>query len=113
MIKLQHASLESGRWFKLSLIEQLANIGSEVIRTINWKNKGNKEYSRMAFERFLELIYLTVKDPKNIRHLREITRTRECLIDYFDGNNIYNSNDQIWQRYFYSFNYAARNKIMD
>lgn len=109
MITLQHTNLEKGRWFELSLIEQLANIGSEVIRTINWKNKGNQKYSEMAFERALELIYLTVVDVKNRHHLREITRTRECLIDYFTGSNIYNSNDEIWQKYFFAFNYAARN----
>lgn len=108
MIKLQHANLENGRWFEMSLIEQLANIGSEIVRTINWKNKGNKDYSDKAFERALELIYLTVIDPKNRHRLKEITRTRECLIDYFAGNNIYHSSDKIWERYFYSFNYAAR-----
>jgi len=34
------------RWFKLSLAEQLANIGSEVIRAINWKEKGREDYSK-------------------------------------------------------------------
>jgi len=49
----QHRELAAGRWFGLSLIEQLANVGSEVIRAISWKNKNNLEYSRMAFERAL------------------------------------------------------------
>ena len=30
----QHQSLAEGRWFTLSLAEQLANIGSEVSRAI-------------------------------------------------------------------------------
>jgi len=29
-----HKQLASGRWFKLSLVEQLANVGSDVERTI-------------------------------------------------------------------------------
>ena len=50
----QHKNLlENGRWFDLSLMEQMANIGAEVGRAINWKNKANLEYSRFAFERAL------------------------------------------------------------
>jgi len=104
----QHQNAAAGRWFQFSLIEQLANVGSEVLRAINWKNKNNKEYSKMAFERALELFDLTIADPKNIHRLREVTRSREFLVDFFAGDNIYGSSDQSWQKYFYSFNYAAR-----
>ncbi len=38
-----HKELQKGKWNKLSLIEQMANIGSEVSRTINWKNKSKKD----------------------------------------------------------------------
>ncbi len=37
----QHKQLAEGRWFKFTLAEQLANVGSEVERTILWKNKPN------------------------------------------------------------------------
>ena len=104
----QHHSTASGRWFKFSLIEQMANIGSEVIRAIQWKNKGNQAYSRMAFERALELFDLTLADQKNLHRLREVTRAREVLVDFFDGQNSYSSTDESWQKYFYAFNYAAR-----
>lgn len=106
--KFQHAELAEGRWFTFSLMFQLANIGSEIERTIYWKNQGNLEYSRMAFERALELLYLTVEDPKNRGpRLREILRAREALLDYFLGNNDYGSSDKLWQDYFYAFTYAA------
>ena len=39
---VHHKELASGRWFSLSLFEQMANIGSEVIRSIKWKNKNNE-----------------------------------------------------------------------
>jgi hypothetical protein len=84
----------------------MANIGSEVERTIKWKNK-NKEYSDKALERALELIDLTLADPKNRIRLREVARMREVLVDYFYYNNIYGSTDELWRKYFYSFNYAA------
>lgn len=102
-----HKELATGRWFKLSLVEQLANIGSDVERTISWKNKGEPTYSRQAFERALELIDLTVADPKNKGRLREILRTREALVDHFVYDNEYNSTDELWQKYFFAFNYAA------
>jgi len=102
-----HKDLATGRWFELSLIEQLANIGMDIERCINWKQKGNSGYSRAAFERALDLLYLTVEDPKNRNRLREILRTREALIDHFIYHNEYNTTDQQWQNYFYQFNYAA------
>lgn len=104
----QHQDLAAGRWAKLTFIEQLANIGSEVERTINWRNKNNTEYSRLAFERALELIDLTIKGEKNISHLNELTRVREALADHFFFANSYNSTDKNWQDYFFAFNYAAR-----
>lgn len=107
-MSFQHQELANGKWNNLSLIEQMANIGSEVIRAINWKNKKNLEYSKMAFERALELFDLTLADPKNKKRLREVARSREICVDYFFGDNIYNSTDKAWEKYFYSFNYAAR-----
>lgn len=104
----QHNNAAAGRWFRFSLLEQMANIGSEVIRTITWKNKGNKEYARMAFERALELFDLTMADPKNLHRLKEVTRAREAFVDFFDSNNAYGTTDESWQKYFYAFNYAAR-----
>lgn len=102
-----HKELAAGRWFKLSLIEQLANIGCDVERTIQWRKKGDFELSRKAFERVLELIDLTVADPKNKKRLREILRTREALVDHFVYDNVYQTTQESWQNYFFQFNYAA------
>lgn len=105
---IQHQNLASGHWNDLSVIEQMANIGSEVERSIKWNNKGNWKYASMAFGRALELLDLTANDPKNRTRLKEILRTRELFADFFVGKNIYNSTDADWQKYFYSYNYAAR-----
>ena len=107
-MNFQHKNLSRGRWFDFSLIEQLANVGSEVFRAISWKNKGNKEYSDLSFYRALELMDLTLADKKNIHRLKEISRTREVLVDYFAGDNIYRSSNESLEKYFYAFNYAAR-----
>ena len=102
-----HQDLTKKRWFEFSIFEQMANIGSEVYRAISWRGK-DQNLSRGAFWRALELIDLTVDDPKNKNRLKEILRMREVLVDYFVGDNQYHSTDESWQNYFYSFNYAAR-----
>ena len=103
----QHKQLASGRWFEMPFLEQMANIGSEVERSIKWRNN-NSEYGIKAIERALELIELTIADTKNIPRLKELTRLREALIDYFYGNNEFCSSDKLWHGYFYAFAYAVR-----
>ena len=107
-MSLQHRELAAGRWMEMSFFEQMANIGSEIERTVQWKNRGNAEYSRMAFERALELLDLSILDVRNRRRLKEIVRTREALADHFAFKNSYNSTDEVWRKYFFSFAYAAR-----
>lgn len=102
-----HKEQATGKWHQLSLVEQLANVGSDVIRAIKWKNKNKPEYSNKALERALELLELTASDPKNKYRLKEVLRTKEALIDYFMFNNQYSSTDKLWEQYFYHFNYAA------
>ncbi len=96
-----------GRWNRLSICEQMANIGAEVGRAINWRSR-NGEISKNAFYRALELIDFTVDDLKNKNSLKEILYVREMLVDYFAGNNVYHSTDAGWNKYFYYFNLAAR-----
>lgn len=104
----QHQQLAAGRWKELSFFEQMANVGSEVERTISWRRKNNPEYSQRAFERTLELLDLTITDSKNKKRLKELLRVRETLADYFAFDNIYKSTDENWQNYFLAFNFAAR-----
>jgi len=107
-MEYQHKDLANGRWQELSFFEQMANIGSEVERVIKWKNKNNVQYCRMAFERALELLDLTIGNEKNRSRLRELLRLREVLADYFAFDNNYGSSDEKWQKYFYAFSFAAR-----
>ncbi|MDD5221225.1 MAG: hypothetical protein WC309_00865 [Candidatus Paceibacterota bacterium] len=108
MYKYIHQQAAAGRWQKFSLMEQMANVGSEVERAISWKEKGNIEYSKMAIDRGLELLDLTIDDLKNKTHLSELLRLRELFVDYFYYDNVFSSEDTFWRKYFYPFNYAAR-----
>jgi len=103
----QHKELAAGRWFTMAFFEQMANVGSEVERAILGKNK-NGEYRMNAMERALELLDLTIADAGNRTRLKELTRLREALVDYFYFDNRYASSDRLWRNYFYAFSYAAR-----
>jgi hypothetical protein len=104
----QHRELAAGRWKEMSLSEQMANIGSEVSRALNWKKKGNEEYFRKAVIRALELIDLSLGCAESYPRLREIARLREAVVDYFLGDNEFSASEALWRNYFDHFNYAAQ-----
>jgi len=99
----------SQSWNHYSIYEQMANIGAEVGRSINWKNKNNVKLAKNALYRALELIDFTVADEKNKNRLSEILRMREVLVDFSIGENIYNSTEEGLNKYFSYYNLAARN----
>lgn len=102
-----HKTLTLERWRELSLVERMANVGSEVGRAIAWRRK-NPEVARLALERALELLDLTMLTlADSPPRLREIARTREVLVDYFLFDNRYGSTDALWQRTFDAFGHAA------
>ncbi len=80
---IQHKELADGRWQEMSLCEQMANIGSEVSRTIKWKEKNNPNQSQKAFERALELIDITLTTNPRKTAIIELCRLRESLCDEF------------------------------
>lgn len=107
-MSIQHKELAAGRWARMSFLEQMANIGSEVNRALNWAARKNPEYSRKAFERALELIDLTLDSTKGMGRLKETARMREAIVDFFAGSNQFGSTENSWRKYFLAFAYAAR-----
>ncbi len=110
MTGVQHQDLASGRWWELSLAEQLGNIGSEISRATRWSSR-NPALAEGALYRALELLDLTLADPR-IRQaparLREIARTREIVVDFFAGSNEYRSTAASLQKYFDAYATAPR-----
>jgi hypothetical protein len=102
-----HPELARGRWQAFPLVEQLANVGSEVERALDWAARGNPEYSNRALERGLELLELTIADPRHRHRLKELTRLREVLLDYFAGENEFGSSQRSWRRYFQPYSMAV------
>jgi hypothetical protein len=107
-MSIQHKELAAGRWKQMPFIEQMANIGSEVERALNWRAKNNDMYSMQAFERALELTDLTLESVTGFPRLKELARMRETMVDYFAGPNLFKSTDDLWRKYFHVFTFAAR-----
>jgi len=107
---IQHRDLAAGRWWQLTLAEQLGNVGSEISRAAKWSGR-NDALARGALERALELLDLTLDDPRHRQspaRLRELARTREVVVDFFAGANEYRSTAADLQRYFDAYALAAR-----
>ena len=83
MKRIYHKDLTLEHWEKFSFCEQMANIGSEVFRAMSWRQK-NHEYSRLALERALELLDLTLEGvTKSGSRLKELTRLRKLWLIIF------------------------------
>ncbi len=109
MTDTQHRDLATGRWWELSIAEQLGHVGSEVSRAVRWTSR-NPDVARGALFRALELLDLTLADHRHRRspaRLREIARTREVVVDFFAGSNQYGSTAASLQKYFDAYAYAA------
>jgi hypothetical protein len=105
-MNVHHTELAAGRWKEMSLCEQMANVGSEVSRALNWRKKGKAEYVERAVVRALELMELTIASVSTFPRRRELTRVREVLLDFFCGNNDFASSEKTWRGYFDHFAYA-------
>ena len=102
-----HANLAAGRWQSLSLMEQLANVGSDVARAARWYGK-DQQRCEQPFLRALELLDLTIADDRWRGRRKELTRARELLCDAMLGGEVYGSNLASLDRYFFHFAVAAR-----
>ena len=106
----QHSNLSQTKWNKLSFLEKMGNIGSEVCRAIKWKEKQNKKYAELAFLRSLELIDLSLNSTLTYSQLRELARSREAWVDFFYYDNQYNTTAEQWTKYFDQLLMALRLK---
>jgi len=103
-MNFQHKDLKD-RWLLFSFPHQMLNIGSEVSRALNWKDK-DKIISENSFFRALELIFFTIESlQKNndLNKIKELCLSKEVLYDYFFGNNEYDSNPDNLMKYYNDF----------
>lgn len=81
------------RWSRMSIMEQLANVSSEVGRAGKWKRKGNAALSEGAFIRTLDLIDATIavgRAGENGRAalLEELCRARDLFCEEYLSDDV-------------------------
>ena len=103
----KHREQVAGRWSRLSLAEQLGNVGTEVGRMRRWRGK-DERLAAAAFDRALELLDLTLADQRWRGRLVEIARARELLCDAALGGHEHGGTLEDLDRYFLEFALAAR-----
>jgi hypothetical protein len=111
-LSARHRDLAAGRWWELSIAEQLGNIGSEVGRAVRWTSR-EPDLARGALERALELFDLTPDDPRHrhsVARLREIARAREVVVDFLAASNQYATTAASLLKYFDAYALAARRR---
>ena len=63
---MKHRDLAAGRWWAMTIAEQLGNVGSEVGRALKWKER-NPAIARGAADRALDLMDLTLAVRQHTR----------------------------------------------
>src|SRR3989344_5769645 len=102
-----HKELATGRWFKLSLAEQMGNIGGEVSGASHWQYQDKNSF-QSAVDRALDLFDLTLEDSRWKGRRLEIARAREVFCDAVYGGELYDSSLADLTRYFDQFALAAQ-----
>ena len=78
-------------------------VGSEVHRAIRWKNRGDRIKAANFCNKAIEFLRIMQEDPKNIHRAGEFEEGIYELQDYFQGENLYNTSDDVLIRYYDSF----------
>ncbi len=102
-----HGGLTHERWERLSLADQLANIGTEVARAARAKNRQDVSRLQQHFDLALELFEFTLDDERWRDQRVEIGRAREIVCDFLAGDNEYESTAESLDAYFLPFSYLS------
>jgi len=104
-----HKTLEE-RWARMSLAEQMGNIGSEVSRAAFFLKKDDREKCLNSAARGLELFDFSIKAAQQNKRrgaLKELTRSRDIFCEIFFEME-HAEEIQSFQAYFDQFALAAR-----
>ena len=104
-MKYQHQEMANGKWFEMTLCEQMGNIGSEIGRARRWQHKDEKLFEGAIF-RAIELLALTLSDIRWKKRLKELARAKEVVCDAYLGGNEYHSTFESLEKYFYHLQFS-------
>ena len=75
----QHSSLDAGRWASFPVAQQILMVGNEMNRASRLLAPGDTPSRRLAYERVLRLVDLTVEVRKSRSFRRELLRWRDLV----------------------------------
>lgn len=78
--------MDASRWYRMSVSEQILNIGGELQRAADWKEKGDRQKEQEYLDKALEWFDLSKMDPKNQFRTEELNDAMEETLDYFGSN---------------------------
>ena len=90
------------KWFELSLVQQMVNIGNEVKRGLKFESNPDKK--RMFFQKAIQYTQFTMGDSKNAHVLPELLISKEVLEDYSGEHNLACTGEQI-NGYYQAYQY--------
>ncbi len=92
--------MDATRWNQMCISEQMLNIGGEIQRAIDRKDK---EVSKTYLLKAIDWLELTKKDPKNKNRIGELNVVEEELLDFFGENQFHNDAKSLmsyWNSFF-------------
>ena len=91
-------------WRELTFVQQMANIGAEVGRSIKATRKNQTNRANSAIDRALELLYATIECNTSGHHgrLKELLRIRDEYLKLFFEGTFDQDADNI-EKYFMHF----------
>lgn len=99
-------------WTRMSLAEQLGNVGSEFDRAVRWRQKNQARLAMNAALRALDQLDRTLSDERHAGPPRkELARLRDEVCKELFENRVNNQSSYNLQKYFLSMAILAqRNK---
>ena len=102
-LRVEHKDLASGRWAEMPFSKQMANISSEVSRSL--KNVNKEKRFKASYNRALELFDLTIDAAKSQKYSSRVKETELAkfeFIDYFNDRKL-NTDSKKMQNYYDQF----------
>lgn len=98
-------AIDRNKWNRLSLMEQLGNVSSEIGRTFAAKRRGDNDASETALARVFDLFDATAADTRrSYPELKEILRAKEEFLKSLNDE----ASQQGLENYFAQYAIAAR-----
>lgn len=108
--ELGNYKVDRNRWAKLSIIDQMGNISSEVGRSFNARRQGQAENENLAMVRALDLFDATIDGlvaSKSIRS-KEVLRSKDQYLSALLNPNFDENAGASIEKYFMQFAIASR-----